>query len=187
MSGTAETPMLVWEPSPDPSAIGYMVFWGSNSGSYTRSLDVGAAQTFKIPDAVEGERYFLAVSAYNAQRVLGPRSPEVTAVFPGTAVPVLAGGLADLPPEVVITMPTTLRQHHTLDRAVVIGGTASDDAGISSIRWQNSRGGEGRATGTDAWIANVPVYAGSNSVSVTAIDTVGNQTETKITIYRRSE
>lgn len=179
--------MLVWEPSPDPSATGYMVFWGSSSGSYTNSLDVGTALTFMIPNAVEGVPYFLAVSAYNAQGVVGPRSPEVTAVVPGTTVPVFIGALADAPPQIVITMPTTQRQHHTFERAVMIGGIASDDNGISSIRWQNSRGGEGRATGTDAWIANVPVYPGSNGVSVTAIDTAGNQTEAKITIYRRSE
>jgi hypothetical protein len=74
-----------------------------------------------------------------------------------------------------------------LQPGVVVGGTASDDTGIASIRWQNSRGGEGRATGTDAWIASIPVYAGSNAVSITAVDAAGNAASTRITIFRRSE
>jgi hypothetical protein len=190
ISAAAQTPTLVWEPSPDPSAVGYMVFWGTSSGSYANSLDIGKALTFVIPVDVGG-KYFIAVSAYNADGVAGPRSQEISVTLTAPTAPTApipdTSLEDDLPPDVVITMPTTQRQHHTAEAAVVIGGTARDDTGISSVRWQNSRGGEGRATGTDAWIASIPLYSGSNAVSVTAIDTAGNSASTKITIYRRSE
>jgi hypothetical protein len=184
------------------------VFWGITPGSYTSWHDVGSALTFVIPNAVGGQRYFIAVSAYNALGVVGPPSSEVSAIFPTATAPLdptatapfgptaptaptapidAASSEDHTPPTVVITVPTTQRQHHTLDSAVMIGGTASDDTGISSIRWQNSRGGEGRATGTDAWIASIPLHSGSNAVSITAIDLAGNSANRKITIYRRSE
>jgi hypothetical protein len=190
MRGAAQTPTLVWDPSPDPGAVGYIVYWGNSSGSYTNSLDVGRSLTFTLPAAAAGT-YFMAVSAYNANGVVGPRSHEVSTPLnspTGSIDPNSTTWVEDAtPPAVVITMPTAQRNHHTLQPAVVVGGTASDDTGIASIRWQNSRGGEGRATGTDAWIASIPVYSGSNAVSITAIDAAGNAASTRITIFRRSE
>jgi hypothetical protein len=188
MRGAAQTPTLVWDPSPDPEAIGYIVYWGNSSGSYTNALDVGKSRTFTIPNAIG--TYYMVVSAYNVHGVVGPRSREVSTALT-TLNPIDLNATTwvddDTPPAVAITMPTTQRNHHTLQPAVLIGGTASDDTGISSILWQNSRGGGGRASGTDAWIASIPVYAGSNAVSITAIDAAGNAASTRITIFRRSE
>ena len=59
--------------------------------------------------------------------------------------------------------------------AIQISGTATDDFGLASVSWRNSRGGSGLAVGTTSWIAaSVPVQPGSNDITITATDKAGN-------------
>ena len=69
---------VAWDPSPDPSVVGYRVYVGTTSGSYTESFDAGNATTFTY-NGVDGRTYYFAVAAYTAGPVIGPRSAEVVA------------------------------------------------------------------------------------------------------------
>ena len=54
-------------------------------------------------------------------------------------------------------------------------GTATDDTGeITEVTWSTDRGQSGRASGTNAWIANIPLKPGWNTVTVNARDRAGN-------------
>jgi len=55
---------LAWDPV--ESAAGYVAYWGSSSRGYSESTDVGQATTVEIPGLQEGEVYYFAVTAYNA-------------------------------------------------------------------------------------------------------------------------
>lgn len=87
------------------------------------------------------------------------------------------------PPTVSITIPTTDGTHIADQTFVTIGGTASDDSGaVTRITWSSDRGGSGSATGTDTWIAGVPVQKGQNTITVSAYDEAGNVSSASIVI-----
>jgi hypothetical protein len=68
---------LSWEPNPDEATVGYIVYVGNESGSYTEKHDVGDQTSFRYLDIVSGRPYFFAVAAYGEATELGPRSQEV--------------------------------------------------------------------------------------------------------------
>lgn len=47
-------------------ATGYIVYWGTSSGSYAQSTDVGDTTSYTIQGLTNGTVYYIAVSAYNA-------------------------------------------------------------------------------------------------------------------------
>ncbi len=78
------------------------------------------------------------------------------------------------PPTVTITTPTSTQTFATMTTPLTIGGTASDNTGVTQVTWTNSRGGSGTASGTTSWTASVPLQPGSNVITVAARDAVGN-------------
>src|SRR5262245_19112777 len=58
------------------------------------------------------------------------------------------------PPIVTITTPTGTGSYITSTTPLTIGGTATDNVGVTQVMWTNSRGGSGAATGTDTWTAS---------------------------------
>ena len=67
---------LTWDPSVDATA-GYIVYAGAQPAVYSQSFDVGGATSFVFPNAVAGQRYCFAVTAYSEARSESPRSNEV--------------------------------------------------------------------------------------------------------------
>ena len=73
---------LAWDPSTDPSVVGYRVYVGSACGVYTNVIDVGAATTVSVPGLTVGATYYFAVTAYNSLGVESPSSGEISCVVP---------------------------------------------------------------------------------------------------------
>ena len=69
---------VAWDPSPDPTVMGYRVYVGTGSGAYSEVYDVGNVTTFSY-NAAEGITYFFTVAAYAPGPIVGPRSSEVSA------------------------------------------------------------------------------------------------------------
>ena len=66
---------------------------------------------------------------------------------------------------------------------VDIGGTASDNIGVTQVAWSNDRGGSGVCTGTTTWSkAGIPLQSGQNIITVTARDAAGNKTDDTLTV-----
>lgn len=90
-SARAATLTVAWDASPDQTVVGYRVFVGTQSGSYSQIFDVGSATSFSYT-ANEGQRYYFAVAAYSPGPIVGPLSDEVSAAagpVPGSAHPQL--------------------------------------------------------------------------------------------------
>jgi hypothetical protein len=68
---------------------------------------------------------------------------------------------------------------------VVIGGTAVDDHGVTAVSWTSDRVGSGQATGTDVWMAAVPLRPGKNDITITAMDGSSNRSRIRLSIYRK--
>ncbi len=55
-----------WIQEEGGSADGFRIYYGSASGQYTESVDVGLVNQWHVPDAWPNGTYFFVVSAYNA-------------------------------------------------------------------------------------------------------------------------
>jgi len=255
----AETLSLMWDPSPDSSISGYVVYVGTQSGVYANAYDVGRTTSFAWDGALNGQQYYFAVAAYWPGPIVGRKSAEITR-FPNNP-PVLANpgaqsgtvgssaslqltgsdpdgnplvyGATGLPaglqvtssgrisgtlstagaftvtatltdgtlsdaetftwtvaqlnsdpgapppasisgPEVSITIPTTDGSYVTPQTFVTLGGTARATGWVKSVEWLTDRGRSGSATGTENWIAGVPLQRGPNTITIRARDDQGN-------------
>ena len=82
---TAQSVSLAWDPSPDPSAVGYIVYVGMQPGAYTAEFNVGDATSF-VYAVVPEQQYFFAVAAYAENMLVGPRSGEVVGSAQGSVL-----------------------------------------------------------------------------------------------------
>jgi hypothetical protein len=66
---------------------------------------------------------------------------------------------------------------------LTLGGSASDNVGVTQITWANSRGGGGTASGTSVWTADVSgLQLGQNILTVTARDAANLTSSKSLTV-----
>ncbi len=84
---------------------------------------------------------------------------------------------------IAITSPTSGSTYVTNVSSINLGGTASDNVGVTQVTWSNNRGGSGTASGTTAWsITGIALQSGTNVITVTAHDGLGNTWQTTVTV-----
>jgi hypothetical protein len=94
----------------------------------------------------------------------------VTGVGIGTAADTIA-------PSLTISSPTANATLVTGSPTLTLGGSASDNVGVTQVTWANDRGGSGVATGTTTWTTGtITLQSGLNTLSVTARDAANNRT-----------
>jgi Fibronectin type III domain len=114
----------------------------------------------------------ITVTAHDAAGNSGVNTLTVTYTLPDTTDPIIT-----------TTSPTSGDTYSTEEDSVSIGGSASDNIGLTSVTWINSRGGNGTASGTDNWtISNVSLQEGDNVITVTAHDAAGNSGVNTLTV-----
>src|SRR5712692_8012022 len=87
------------------------------------------------------------------------------------------------PPAITITSPTSSPTFTTSSSPLTLGGTASDNVGVTQVTWANSRGGSGTAAGTTSWTASgIALQLGTNVLTVTARDAAGNTKTASLTV-----
>lgn len=69
---------LIWNANPEPELAGYKVYYGTASGVYTQSVDMGNQTTAALTNLSVGVTYFSVVTAYDAQRLESPPSVEIS-------------------------------------------------------------------------------------------------------------
>jgi hypothetical protein len=85
-------------------------------------------------------------------------------------------------PALTITVPTSASSYTTENAFVTIGGTAWDDRRIALIEWISDKMGNGVASGTDNWLASVPLVNGVNTITIRARDEAGNASAKSIIV-----
>jgi hypothetical protein len=73
---------LAWNALEDGSAVGYRVYCGESSGSYTRVLDAGLTETATVDGLQPGKTYYFVVTAYDSLASESLPSEEVAALTP---------------------------------------------------------------------------------------------------------
>jgi poly(3-hydroxybutyrate) depolymerase len=91
-------------------------------------------------------------------------------------------------PVVTITSPTSSTTYSTAASDIALAGTATDNLGVTKVKWTNNRGGTGTAKGTYSggtynWtIPGIDLWSGANILTVTAYDAAGNTSTDVITV-----
>lgn len=89
------------------------------------------------------------------------------------------------PPSLRITYPASTIVS-TAAASITFQGLASDNIGVTSVTWSTSAGASGTASGTLTWTApNIPLFVGSNVVTVRAFDAAGNSAWRAVTVVRQ--
>ena len=78
---------LAWNPSTDPTVVGYNIYYGGASGNYTNTLSAGNATNLTVSGLVAGDTYYFAATTYNSSDVQSPFSNEVSYSVPTNSVP----------------------------------------------------------------------------------------------------
>lgn len=73
---------LAWDP-PSTEYGGFILAYGTSSGSYSHTKDVGTQATYTVTSLDPGQTYYFAVKAYNSARDNeSPYSNQVSATLP---------------------------------------------------------------------------------------------------------
>ena len=73
---------LQWDPNTEPELAGYKVHWGTSSGNYTASKDVGKTTTCTLTGLVEGKTYYFAATAYDGNSNESGYSNQISYTVP---------------------------------------------------------------------------------------------------------
>ena len=164
---------LAWDPNTETDVAGYKIHYGFESRNYTLTADVGNQTSYTLSDLEPGKVHYFAVTAYNGAGE-SAYSNEVSGVPQSSDLEM---------PTITITSPTSASTYSTTEGAISIGGSASDNVGVTSVTWANNLGGSGTASGTDTWtISSVPLQVGDNIISVTSYDVAGNSGSDTFTV-----
>jgi hypothetical protein len=93
------------------------------------------------------------------------------------------GSFTRLDLSVAITAPANNVIFTSYANSITVSGTATDHLGISSLSWQNNRGGSGQLAGANAWsISGIPLQPGTNLIIVKATDTIGHASQAALSV-----
>lgn len=101
-----------------------------------------------------------------------PTTPQTPAVNDAT------------PPSLTIVVPGSTIVS-TSAASAAFSGRASDNVGVTAVKWSTSTGSAGTASGTVNWSADVPLLVGTNVVVIRAYDAAGNSAWRAVTVVRR--
>lgn len=69
-----------WMPAPETDITGYLVSYGTTSGVYPTTVDVGLGNKADLPELVAGNTYYVVLSSYNEAGMHSEPSAEITYV-----------------------------------------------------------------------------------------------------------
>ena len=164
---TSSSPLTLGGTASDNVGVTQVTWANSRGGSGTAS---GTTSWTASGIALQLGTNVLTVTAQDAAGNTATASVTVT-------------GVDALAPTIAITAPTTASTYSTSSSPLTLGGTASDNVGVTQVTWANSRGGSGTASGTTSWTASgIALQLGTNVLTVTAQDAAGNTATASLTV-----
>ena len=157
----AQNVTLAWNPSTDPTVVGYNIYYGGTSGNYTNTLPAGNATNITVSGLVAGDTYYFAATAYNNSGEQSPLSSEVSYSVPTNAA--------------AVNQPPTLNPINNL--------TINENAGLQTV---NLYGISSGATNQNQFLTVTATSSNTNlipnpTVHYTSANTNGSLTFTPVT------
>jgi hypothetical protein len=121
------TVTLGWNPSPDPNAVAYKVYYGGASRVYTNSEEVGDSTNATISGLMGGATYYFSATSLSADGEESQFSNEATGVIPDTNAPP-----ASLPPTLNAITNVTIFENAGL-QTVALAGIGAGSGGNSTV------------------------------------------------------
>jgi hypothetical protein len=86
-------------------------------------------------------------------------------------------------PAVTITSPTSNTTYSTSSNPIGLGGSTSDNIGVTQVTWSSNRGGSGTCSGTTSWTCSgITLSGGENVLTVTGRDAANNYASDSLTV-----
>jgi hypothetical protein len=153
---------LAWDPSPEPDITGYRVKYGTSSGNYSQSIDVGNVTTATIPNLTAGQTYYFVVTAFNSGAMESTPSNEVTFAL-----------AINQSPSVVITSPVD-GSSMNVPASVTISASATDSDGtVSRVEFYSGSTKLGESTASPYTYSINLANAGKYTFTARAFDNEG--------------
>ncbi len=172
-SGTlfAASTNLAWDPSSSVGVGGYKVSYGTSSGSYTSTIDVGNTTAQAVSGLQEGTKYYFAVKAYDSAKTTeSAYSNEIN-----TTIPVATTALtADF---------TASKTSGTYP--MVVSFTPVTTGAVTGYNW--NFGDSSIASSTSQYPTVTYANPGTYNVSLTVTGSSGSVTKTKSSFIIASE
>lgn len=86
LPASAASVTLAWNPSTDPTVVGYHLYYGGVSQTYTNMVPVGAATNGSVTGLIPGGRSFFAATAVNVAGLESPFSNEASYQVQGSTL-----------------------------------------------------------------------------------------------------
>lgn len=76
---------LSWLANSESNISGYKIYYGTSSGNYTSSFNVGLTTSYNLTGVTSGQTYYFALTAYNSSFLESNYSPEVSITVSGSS------------------------------------------------------------------------------------------------------
>ncbi|HLF94942.1 MAG TPA: Ig-like domain-containing protein, partial [Planctomycetota bacterium] len=157
----AATPLAIGGSAADSNGTVASVAWFNSANGAGGTATGTAAWSASVP--LVGGSNTITVTATDNQGETGSAQLVVTYTPADTANPTI-----------VIVTPTPNATYTAASSPLALGGTASDDIGVTQVTWTNAgTAAGGTASGTTDWTATIPLVSGLNRITVTARDAAG--------------
>src|SRR5438445_108665 len=154
---------LAWDPNTEPDLAGYKVYYGTSSGSYQFSVDVGNLTSYTLSGLLDGRIYYFAATAYNSSLDESGFSNEASKAIADVA-----------PPTVSITAPAA---GATVLGTMTVSASATHNVGIVGVQFKLDGINLGAEDTTNAYSIswNSALAAnGTHTLTAVARDAAGN-------------
>jgi hypothetical protein len=157
--------MLGWDPSSDPHASGYNVYYGTVSHVYTHKVSAGTGTTVTINGLVEGVTYYFAATTCDISNQESSFSEEIPYTVPGVPVNLVVTNILITGQNIIFNAATGNSQSGcqwqfnaanlagATNAVLVLTGVTTNQSGIYSVTVGDGTGGTTNLT------VNLLVYA----------------------------
>lgn len=172
---TAGTATLSWSPpttnadgSPITDLAGYKIYYGTASGNYSQSIDVGNVTTYTFSSLADGNTYYFSATAYNSSGSESALSNEASKT--------LSPGADVTPPVGTVTINGGAA--YTASVSATLNISASDSSGVSQMCISNTATCTNWETYNNSKTWTLTSGAGVKTVFIWFKDTAGNANST---------
>ena len=154
--------IVIWDKNKELDVVGYKVYYGKASRTYSYCIDVGKVTEYKIPILLEGSVFYFAVTAYDSAGNESGYSNEV--IIKKSNVPFLLGSNYPNPFNPITCIPYSLPQkvfinlaiYDILGRRVKLLENGEKPAGNYQVVWDGTDG-KGVPVATGLYICRLVV------------------------------